>query len=98
MSKYSSVPLFLSVVYFFILLFFDHSTRPSGTAYLADVLDLFNAATIAGLFVLLAKHEKSDAKTFGDEVRANMSTLLIALLINFLLSATTVFRQISDLF
>ncbi len=96
MTKYTSIPLGISVL-LFLIYFIITSGKNGQDGYIAFSLDVFNLCTIIGLFILLYKNENTDAAAFGESVRANISTLIVALLINLVISATNVGDRVRPL-
>ncbi|MEM7464398.1 MAG: hypothetical protein AAF362_17140 [Pseudomonadota bacterium] len=96
MTKYISVPLGISVS-LFLMYFIVTSGKNGQDGYIAFSLDVFNLCTIIGLFILLYKNENTDAAAFGESVRANISTLIVALLINLVISATNIGDRVRPL-
>jgi hypothetical protein len=57
---------------------------PTKQSFIAVGVDCFNAAAILSLFIVLYNTEKVSAAKFGSVVRANISTIIIALLISMI--------------
>ena len=72
---------------------FVHSgTVPPKTEqnYISVALAFFNASAILCLFYILYKSEKETAAKFGAIIRDNISTVIVALLINLISTAVDI--------
>lgn len=85
MPKSVSVSLLVSlagVLLFAWLRADDPSGAPSREDYIAVAVNLFNASALISLFVILYVYEKQTDAVFGQAMRANIATVIVAMLIN----------------
>lgn len=59
-------------------------TLPSRQDYISVALDFFNATDITCLFVILYRYERASDAAFGKVMRDNISTVIVARLINLI--------------
>lgn len=68
----------------FALLNGEVEPRPNRQDYINVALNFFTVTAIICLFVIFYRYEKADDAAFGSVVRNNISTIIIALLIQFI--------------
>lgn len=68
----------------FYILTVDASASPDSEAFVGVALNAFNASAISCLLFILAAKEKSSAEQFGQVMRDNISTVVVALFINLI--------------
>jgi len=92
MPKSVTIPVAVSIIALFVYLAIHANTNPplATPAYVTFTLDVFNFCTIGALFVILHLHERSTAADFGKVIRANLPTVVVALLINMAYSAKSI--------
>lgn len=64
---------------------------PSEQTYVSVALAFFNASAILSLFVILYRSERETAEKFGSIIRDNVSTVIVALLINLIGTVVEIF-------
>ena len=92
MPKSVTIPVVVSIIALFVYLTIYRNANPSLTtsAYVTFTLDVFNFCTIIALFVVLSLHEQTTAADFGKAMRTNIPTVVVALLINLVYSAKSI--------
>jgi len=76
----------------FALLNHGSLPQPTEQTYISVALAFFNTSAISSLFYILYKSEKFSAAKFGSIVRDNISTVIVALLINLIRTTVEIFR------
>ena len=87
--------LLVSVAGLLIYAWTTHGADPAPTKqdYVGVALDFFNAAAILCLFAILYRSEAQSAKEFGKIMRDNISTVVVALLINLITTAVDIYER-----
>lgn len=81
-----SVVVALLGVGLFAVLNFDADPAISRQTYISVALAFFNTTAIVCLFYLLYDAEKATAEQFGNLMRNNIATVIVALVINLMIS------------
>ena len=71
----------------------DSDSPPDRRDYISVALDCFTISAIVCLFIIFYRYEKENNEAFGEVVRNNISTVVIALLIQFIGTGIDIFSR-----
>ena len=85
MPKSISFSLLAALLGFGLFSYLNRGTVPplDKQTYVTVAISFFNAAAIFSLFVILFRSERFTNEAFGEIIRNNIATIILALLINF---------------